>query len=139
MMIPHLKLPETLNQRALREHDFKVFGSRIPHPQTMFYIAYGLAAKGIDIEFVSPRDTSRTCPVCGYVEKANRNGLKFLCKSCKHEDNADRNGAVNIASRSLLFWGNSGTERASSHLAYSSHEDHRISELQAPPLVGGVI
>lgn len=125
------KKPTHHKQRA-RNH-------RWAFAQTMFSITYGLAAKGIGIEFVSPRDTSRTCPVCGYVEKANRNGLKFLCKSCKHEDNADRNGAVNIASRSLLFWGNPETERDSSHLAYSSHEDHRISELQAPPLVGGVI
>jgi putative transposase len=51
------------------------------------------------LAFVNPRYTSRTCPICGYVDKKNRNGEYFLCHECGHEDNADVNGAVNILQR----------------------------------------
>ena len=45
--------------------------------------------------------TSRRCNECGYVNKKNRNGEKFKCLQCKHEDHADINAAKNI--RDNLF------------------------------------
>ena len=46
---------------------------------------------------VDPRYTSQRCPVCGHIEKANRNKKThlFSCKSCGYKSNDDRVGAMN--------------------------------------------
>lgn len=52
---------------------------------------------------VDPRNTSRTCPVCGYVSGENRTTQeKFECTRCGHTANADHIGAINIAIRAGL-------------------------------------
>jgi IS605 OrfB family transposase len=112
-------------------HKQRARNHRWPFAQCQFFISYKAAAKGIGIELVDPAYTSKSCGICGHTEAANRNGLKFLCKSCGKQDNADRNGAINIASRSLLLWGNPGKERAVSQPAYSSNEG--IVQLAAIP------
>jgi len=49
---------------------------------------------------VPPHNTSRTCPCCGYVSKANRQTqAKFLCVACGYENHADVVGAINILER----------------------------------------
>jgi len=40
--------------------------------------------------------TSQKCYECGYIDEMNRNGDKFLCMRCGHEDHADVNAAKNI-------------------------------------------
>ena len=47
---------------------------------------------------VDPRYTSQTCPVCGHVEKSNRDKKKhiFCCRSCGYTSNDDRIGAMNL-------------------------------------------
>ena len=47
---------------------------------------------------VDPRYTSQCCPVCGHVEKANRNKKihLFTCKNCGYKSNDDRIGAMNL-------------------------------------------
>ena len=47
---------------------------------------------------VDPRYTSQCCPVCGHIEKANRNKKKhlFTCKNCGYQSNDDRIGAMNL-------------------------------------------
>ncbi|MGY1498048.1 RNA-guided endonuclease InsQ/TnpB family protein [Streptomyces sp. QTS52] len=52
---------------------------------------------------VDPRNTSRTCPACGYVSGENRTTqAKFECVSCGHTANADAVGALNVAVRAGL-------------------------------------
>ena len=51
------------------------------------------------ISLTNPAYTSQACNVCHYIHKDNRNGDKFKCKSCGHEDNADHNAAKNIEDR----------------------------------------
>ncbi|MFG2733890.1 transposase [Streptomyces carpaticus] len=51
---------------------------------------------------VDPRNTSRTCPICGHVDSENRDGEKFQCTACGHTDHADRVGAWNVALRAGL-------------------------------------
>ncbi len=46
--------------------------------------------------------TSTECPVCGHIERSNRDREVFLCRKCGHADNADINAAKNILSRLLL-------------------------------------
>ena len=47
---------------------------------------------------VDPRYTSQCCPVCGHVEKANRDKKMhlFTCKNCGYKSNDDRIGAMNL-------------------------------------------
>jgi putative transposase len=46
---------------------------------------------------VSPQNTSRTCPQCGYVSGENRQTqADFACVECGYSENADLVGAINI-------------------------------------------
>ena len=47
---------------------------------------------------VDPRYTSQTCPVCGHVDKTNRDKKRhiFCCKTCGYTSNDDRIGAMNL-------------------------------------------
>jgi len=47
---------------------------------------------------VNPAYTSQCCPVCGHIEKDNRNKKihLFCCKNCGYKSNDDRIGAMNL-------------------------------------------
>jgi putative transposase len=47
---------------------------------------------------VNPRYTSQCCPICGHIEKSNRNKKihLFTCKNCGYKSNDDRIGAMNL-------------------------------------------
>jgi len=66
------------------------------------FIEYKGKLAGVPVIPVDPRNTSRTCPKCGHIDKGNRTarGL-FLCRLCGYFDHADVVGATNIASGSL--------------------------------------
>ena len=53
----------------------------------------------VSLHYVNPKYTSRTCPVCGHIDKRNREGTVFKCVNCGFEDNADLNAAKNILQR----------------------------------------
>lgn len=74
---------------------------RWPYADMRFKIAYKAAAVGIELEAVSPRNTSRGCSACGHVSASNRKGLRFCCKKCGHKDDADRQASKNIRARSV--------------------------------------
>ena len=54
---------------------------------------------GVQWHTVPAKNTSRTCPRCGYVNRANRDGEWFHCLKCGYEEDADVVGAVNILQR----------------------------------------
>lgn len=61
------------------------------------FIEYKARREGVPVVLVDPRNTSRTCNVCGHCAKANRpNQAVFRCKQCGHSENADVNAAKNI-------------------------------------------
>ncbi len=67
------------------------------------YIQYKAIQAGVRVQAVSPRNTSRTCPMCGCIDKANRRTQSsFLCTSCGYVASADVNAAGNIARRTAL-------------------------------------
>jgi len=76
--------------------------NRWPYAMAQFFVQYKAAAKGIDLELVSPRNTSRGCPQCGNVDARNRKGLKFRCLVCGHRGDADRIASINIRNRSVV-------------------------------------
>lgn len=52
--------------------------------------------EGIRIEFKSPYKTSQRYPICGKIDRRNRNADKFKCTNCAFEENADIVGAMNL-------------------------------------------
>ena len=63
-------------------------------------LAYKLAWAGGWLIAVPPHNTSRTCPVCGYIHADNRQTqANFACGQCGYEENADVVGALNILAR----------------------------------------
>lgn len=60
-------------------------------------IEYKARLAGVPVVLVDPRNTSRTCPVCGCVDKRNRpSQSKFSCTSCGYAGFADYIAAENI-------------------------------------------
>ena len=63
-------------------------------------LSYKAAEAGRRFLAVDPKYTSQTCSKCGFRHPDNRKTqADFHCLSCGHQDNADRNGAVNILAR----------------------------------------
>jgi putative transposase len=60
-------------------------------------LEYKQAWRGGMVVAVDPRNTSRTCPACGHVDKDNRpTQSRFECVACGHTAHADVNAACNI-------------------------------------------
>ncbi len=71
--------------------------------QLRFFLQYKAALAGVLLYTVDPRNTSRTCSICGHCEKANRKSqTSFVCQSCGYSDNADRNAAINISRAAVM-------------------------------------
>jgi IS605 OrfB family transposase len=72
--------------------------------QLRAFLSYKAAIAGVKLVAVDPHNTSRTCPACGYIDKANRKSQsEFACKSCGFAANADLVGATNIARRAAVM------------------------------------
>jgi IS605 OrfB family transposase len=64
------------------------------------FVEYKAEAQGVPVVLVDPRNTSRTCPQCGTVDKKNRPTQRdFQCVGCGLAGHADHNAAINIAVR----------------------------------------
>ncbi len=71
--------------------------------QLRHFIEYKAKLAGVMVKLVDPRNTSRTCPECGCVDKANRTSQsQFSCVSCKFSGLADTVAAGNISRRAAI-------------------------------------
>ena len=71
--------------------------------QLRSFIEYKAQLDGVPVVAVDPRNTSRTCPVCGCIDEANRpNQATFSCVSCGFSGLADHIAAGNIARRAAV-------------------------------------
>lgn len=61
------------------------------------YIAYKAAESGVLVVFIDPRNTSKTCSVCGAI--GIRKKHRFSCSSCGFVGDADVQAAINIAAK----------------------------------------
>ena len=65
-------------------------------------IGYKAKLTGVKVCFVDPRNTSRTCPICGHISKGNRKSRDtFKCQQCGYKAHADTNGAQNIRRKAI--------------------------------------
>jgi IS605 OrfB family transposase len=66
-------------------------------------IVYKAKRAGVPGVWIDPRNSSRTCSRCGYVDKRNRKSqAEFSCIRCGHTCHADLNAARNLATRALV-------------------------------------
>ena len=87
----------TVRRSQRSRHSSWAFG------QLRSFLSYKAAQAGVPLQMVDPRNTSRTCSVCGPCAKENRKSqASFCCVNCGHAANADRNAAINI-SRALVM------------------------------------
>jgi putative transposase len=75
-------------------------------------IAYKAEMTGVSIAYVDPRNTSRQCSRCGYIDKRNRQTQAvFICIACRFSAHADVNAAINIGRRGSVNAPNADTFR----------------------------
>jgi IS605 OrfB family transposase len=68
------------------------------------YVTYKAALAGVRVVLVDPRNTSRECPECGHIDKANRPSRDvFACKRCGLAGPADHIAARNISGRAAVM------------------------------------
>lgn len=69
--------------------------------------AWGGKRGGVQVVFVPPAYTSRTCSRCHHIHpeqgKSFRNGKQFKCGHCSFEHDADLNAAINIAQLGVVY------------------------------------
>lgn len=71
--------------------------------QLRAHLAYKAVLAGVPLVVVDPRNTSRTCLVCGVIDKASRRSqAEFRCTACGFEAHADVVGARNIRCRAEI-------------------------------------
>lgn len=70
--------------------------------QLRAFVEYKARLAGVPVLAVDPRNTSRECPACGHIAKANRpSQAVFRCVSCGNAGHADAIAAGIIARRAL--------------------------------------
>lgn len=67
------------------------------------FIEYKAKLAGVIVALVDPRNTSRTCPQCGFISRSNRSSQSlFSCVSCNFSSLADTVAAGNISRRAAV-------------------------------------
>ena len=65
--------------------------------QLQQYIDYKAKELGVKVVYIDPRNTSRTCPKCGHIDKKNRPTRNlFCCTACGYSAPADNVASENI-------------------------------------------
>ena len=107
--------------------------------QLRMFLAYKAQLAGVTVIPVDPRNTSRTCPQCGCVDKRNRpTQRKFSCVSCGFSGFADHIAARNIASRAVVNPPNVAHGEAKAVEMQSVSMELRSSAVTSHPLLAGV-
>ncbi|HEY6287048.1 MAG TPA: transposase [Ktedonobacteraceae bacterium] len=82
----------TVRRSQRNRHTSWAFG------QLRSFLEYKAALAGVPLHTTDPRNTSRTCSVCGHCAKANRQSqASFKCVRCGFAAPADWNASVNIS------------------------------------------
>ncbi len=92
--LKHIRERVTVRGRQRAKHSGWAFF------QLQAFTEYKAKLAGVPVVYIDPRNTSRTCSVCGHCEKANRKSqAEFVCKHCGFSLNADLNAARNIRAK----------------------------------------
>lgn len=92
-----------IRKRATVQHSQRRRFSSWAFRQLRHFVTYKAAWAGVLIIMVDPRNTSRTCAVCGHCESRNRKSqFLFVCLKCGYVAVADINAALNIRERAAV-------------------------------------
>ena len=95
--LTHIRDRITVRKRQRAKHHHWSFR------QLRDLLTYKAQRAGVPLLFVDPRNTSRTCAECAYVDKRNRRSQAvFSCLQCGHTAHADHNAARNLATRGAV-------------------------------------
>jgi len=89
---------------------------RWSYPKVLVKLSMICEEQGINLVRVDPAYTSQTCSKCGFKDKKNRSGERFLCLSCGMTMDADYNASINILHRGIY---SSSTENNKADLKVS--------------------
>lgn len=90
--LTHIRDRTTVRKPQRRAHHSWAFA------QLRGFLNYKAALVGVPLVAVDPRNTSRTCPECGCVDKRNRPTRDcFKCISCGHGGPSDTTAARNVS------------------------------------------
>lgn len=90
--LTHIRDRTTVRRSQRRAHHSWAFA------QLRSFLTYKAALEGVPLVCVDPRNTSRTCPECGCIDKRNRPTRdRFQCISCGHAGPSDTTAARNIS------------------------------------------
>jgi IS605 OrfB family transposase len=96
--------------------------------QLRSFIQYKARLAGVPVILVDPWNTSRTCPACGLVDKANRVSQSlFSCIQCAFAGPADT-----IAAENIRVLGRAAVNRPD-----VAHQDAPVCSHKPPALAGG--
>lgn len=74
---------------------------KMPFAKLVKYLQYKARLSGIECLLVDERNTSQVCWRCGSDDTSRGSQGRVTCARCGLEDNADKNGASNIAQRAV--------------------------------------
>jgi putative transposase len=68
-------------------------------------LEYVAVKSGKKLYRVNPQYTSQNCSKCKHIDKASRNGEKFICTNCGHMDDANIQAARNVRTKAIESYG----------------------------------
>jgi putative transposase len=87
----------TVRRAQRRQHSSWAFSD------LRFKIEYKARLHGVPVVFADPRNPSRTCSICGCIDKHNRKDqATFLCVACGFSAYADTNAATVIGRKAAV-------------------------------------
>ncbi|MEM0257235.1 MAG: transposase [Saccharolobus sp.] len=143
------KLPKRFQEKVLKKSGLKSFDAHRLKQSAIRGIQNRIVEKaleyGVKVEFVDPKNTSRTCPRCGsslnlMTGNAQRRGWKprvLKCSKCGFTHDRDVIAAWNIAKKldvSLMPWGSKGAHDP--YVEWQVVTVNRKVEAQHPSLDG---
>ena len=69
--------------------------------QLIQFTTYKAEYAGRIVELVNPRNTSKTCSTCGYIQSMPLSQRTYKCPECNNSMDRDHNAAINIKSRAV--------------------------------------
>ena len=101
---------DRLRERFNKSKELNKRFHNLPFRKLQKYIEYKALLEGIDVRYLSKKETmntSKICHRCGHVAQVN--GREFRCPKCGLVYDRDLNAAINIACRVMSFtgWGSS--------------------------------
>jgi putative transposase len=94
-----------IRSRARGSKRFNRMMSSWTFRQLADFLEYKAARAGVQVLYIDPRGTSKTCPRCGHATRSNRPDQgHFRCVSCGYQANADMVAARNIAAAGASLW-----------------------------------